>query len=170
VGDGWRIQAGVVTRENNTAGDIVTRHHYKNFELVFDWKIEKGGNSGVKYRTRGNLGLEYQILDDKRHIDGKKTNHRAASLYELVAAPATKPINPAGEWNSGKIRVQGNRIEQWLNGEKVIEIEYGSEDWETRFSESKYRKHDGFGSWTGPILLQDHGNPVSFRNMRIRAL
>jgi hypothetical protein len=88
----------------------------------------------------------------------------------LVAAPDDKPIKPVGEWNTSKIRARGNLIEHWLNGEKVVSIEWGSGDWYKRFEASKYRKNEGFGSWDGPILLQDHKDPVWYRNLRVRRL
>lgn len=170
VSQSWSIENGVVHRFGGRAGDIITRQHYKDFELVFEWKISEAGNSGLKYRTRSNLGLEYQILDDLKHRDGKNPKHRAASLYALVGAPDSKPIRPVGEWNHSRIIADGNQIEHWLNGEKVVEIQYGSDTWWKRFKESKYSKHEGFGSWSGPILLQDHSDEVWFRNLFIREL
>jgi hypothetical protein len=169
VGKGWVFENGILSRPG-ASGDIITRDSYKDFELTFEWKISEAGNSGVKYRTRGRLGLEFQVLDDEKHPDGKKPNHRVASLYELVAAPDDKPIKPVGEWNTSKIRARGNLIEHWLNGEKVVSIEWGSGDWYKRFEASKYRKNEGFGSWDGPILLQDHKDPVWYRNLRVRRL
>lgn len=166
----WTIENGIVHRGGLGAGDIITKKHYKDFEMKFDWKISEGGNSGIKYRTRGSLGLEYQVLDDDKHKDGKKPSHRAASLYNLLAAPDDKPINPPGDWNSGRIVIEGNHLEHWLNGSKVVSVEIGSEDWQQRFEESKYRKHDGFGTWTGPVLLQDHQDKVWYRNVLIREL
>lgn len=170
VGNGWSFADGVVRRSAFGAGDIVTRMAFDDFELTFDWKISESGNSGVKYRTRGSLGLEYQVLDDERHSDAAEPTHRSGSLYDLVAAPDDKPLNPPGEWNSGRVVALGDRVAHWLNGSKVVDIAIGSEDWEARFGTSKYRDNEGFGSWAGPVLLQDHGDEVWYRNVRIRKL
>ena len=169
VGSGWMIKNGVVHRKS-LSGDIITKEKFKDFELTFEWKISEAGNSGIKYRTRGSLGLEYQVLDDLKHRDNKNPTHRAASLYELVAAPDSKPLKKVGEWNKGRILAKGNQIEHWLNGEKVVEITWGTDDWKDKFQKSKYRKNEGFGSWEGPILLQDHMDPVWFRNLMIKRL
>jgi len=115
-----------------------------------------------------NLGFEFQILDDVAGKDRQNPKNRAGSIYQLVAAPDTKKLNPAGEWNSGRIVAKGNHIEHWLNGEKVAAIEYGSEDWKTRFKASKYKKYPDFSKQGGEILLQDHGDEVWFRNLLIR--
>lgn len=169
--EGWTIENSVVERPALKEGDkrpgsIITTQHYKNFDLKFDWKISEGGNSGVKYRTVGNLGLEYQVLDDGVHKD----SNLSAGIYALVPAATDKPYNPGGQWNSGRIIAQGDHVEHWINGVKVAEIEIGSEDWVERFEKSKYKEHEGFGTWTGPIYLQDHNDPVSFRNVRIKEL
>ena len=169
VDKGWSVENGTIYRLAK-GGDIITKEKFKDFELTFEWKISKAGNSGIKYRARGSLGLEYQVLDDQKHRDNKNPTHRAGSLYELVAAPDSKPLKPVGEWNKGRIFVKGNQIEHWLNGEKVVEITWGSEDWKKRFQKSKYHKNEGFGSWEGPILLQDHNDPVWYRNLKIRKL
>lgn len=171
VGEGWSISSdGVIYRGGIRPGDIITKAHYKDFELRFEWKISEAGNSGIKYRTQGKLGLEYQILDDLKHRDAKDPTHHSASLYDLFAAPDSKPLKPAGEWNNSRILAKGNHIEHWINGEKVIDVEYGSTEWQTAFSESKYKKHKGFGTWTGPILLQDHYDKVWYRKIRVRTL
>lgn len=169
VTKGWSIEDGVVHRPSR-GGDIITKQHYENFELHFDWKISEAGNSGVKYRTKGALGLEYQILDDAKHKDGKNPTHRVGSLYELVAAPDSKPIHPVGEWNQSRILANGNTIQHWLNGEKIVDIEVGSDDWNQRFQKSKYSKHKDFANSAGPILLQDHNDEVWFKNVRMREL
>lgn len=169
VGKGWEINNGVIHRKS-LSGDIITKEKFKDFELTFEWKISVAGNSGIKYRTRGSLGLEYQVLDDQKHRDNKNPTHRAGSLYELVAAPDSKTLKPVGKWNTGRIVANGHKIEHWLNGGKVVEITWGSEDWKKRFQKSKYRKNEGFGSWEGPLLLQDHMDPVWYRNLKIRKL
>ncbi|MEM7387292.1 MAG: family 16 glycoside hydrolase, partial [Verrucomicrobiota bacterium] len=169
VGKGWKIENGIVHRFDK-GGDIITKALYKDFDLRFEWKISKKGNSGVKYRAKKSLGLEYQVLDDKEHPDGKDPTHRSGSLYDLLAAPDSKPINPVGDWNESRIVANGSQLTHWLNGEKLLTIEYGSDDWKARFKKSKYRKHEGFGDWFGSILLQDHADPVWYRNVRIRTL
>ncbi len=170
VGDGWQIEKGVVGRIGTKPGSIFTKEKYSDFDLTFEWKISEGGNSGIKYRCNGGLGLEYQVLDDARHKDGRDADHRSAALYDLVPAPDDKPVKKVGQWNSGRIVVKGNHVEHWLNGKKLLEIEIGSKDWDKRFQASKYTKHEGFGTWIGPIQLQDHGDKVWYRNVRIKRL
>lgn len=166
----WTITDGTVHRAGFRPGDIVTTRHYRDFDLSFEWKISPGGNSGIKYRTRGSLGLEYQILDDAKHRDASTPSHRAAALYGLVAAPDNKPLKPVGQWNQGRIVAKGDRIEHWLNGEKVVDVNLSDEAWMNAFENSKFNQHEGFGHWVGPILLQDHGDEVWFRNLTILEL
>ncbi|MDQ8187440.1 DUF1080 domain-containing protein [Pelagicoccus sp. SDUM812002] len=170
VSDAWTIENAIVQRGGIRPGGINTKAEFEDFELRFDWKISEGGNSGVKYRAQGNLGLEYQILDDQKHSDGKLPSHRSGSLYDLFAAPDDKPIKPVGQWNSGRIVAKGNHIEHWLNGTKILDIKIGSEEWRSAFSASKYAEHEGFGSGSGAIHLQDHGDKVWYRNVQIRKL
>lgn len=170
VSAGWSLRDGIVHRSGLKPGNIITRRHYRDFELAFSWKISPGGNSGVKYRTRGKLGLEYQILDDERHRDGHDPRRQASSLYDLFAAPEDKPLAPVGSWNHARIIAQGDRVEHWLNGVKVLSATIGSEEWNERFQASKYRDLEAFGTGAGPILLQDHNDEVWYRNIRIREL
>lgn len=176
IGDRWLIKDGVVhldrDAEKGAGGQIWTKKKYRDFELKFDFNIAHDGNSGIKYRAVDvdgrAIGCEYQIIDDENYRDNKNPTHRTACLYELVAVPADRKWNPAGEWNTGRIRVSDNRFEHWLNGVKVVSIEFGSDDWKKRFAESKYKVHPNFAKEPGPIVLTDHGDTVSYRNLFIR--
>jgi len=191
---GWEMKDGILSvlasggAESAAGGDIITRERFSQFELVLDFKLTEVANSGVKYFCQPNLdpitgtgaktttgsaiGLEYQILDDARHPDanaGRDGNRTIASLYDLIPAAATKPVNPIGEWNTARILVQGSHVEHWLNGVKVLEYERGNPAFRAAVARSKYQNIPGFGEWTdGHILLQDHGDRVSFRNLKIR--
>jgi len=169
VGKGWTIADGVVFRKGGDK-DIITKEKFRDFELSFQWKISEAGNSGIKYRTQGRYGLEYQILDDAKHRDNQIPSHRAGSLYDLIPAPENKPIHAVGEWNHGKIIAQENVIEHWLNGTKIIDLIWGSKEWKEVFGKSKYKDQKGFGSWEGPILLQDHSDPVWFKELHVSRL
>ncbi|RTE53259.1 DUF1080 domain-containing protein [Arenibacter aquaticus] len=186
---GWEIKDGILTvlssggEESAAGGDIVTTEAYGDFELKVDFKLTEGANSGIKYYVNTDLnkgpgssiGLEYQILDDARHPDAKKGNHEGsrtvASLYDLIQADPNKPINPIGEWNTAHIKSINNHVEHWLNGTKVLEYERKSDDYRKLVSESKYVKWPNFGeSDKGLILLQDHGDRVSFKNIKIKSI
>ncbi|WP_435892334.1 3-keto-disaccharide hydrolase [Oceaniferula spumae] len=172
IGPQWSVKDGVLLLDKDKkgrGGQIVTKKNYFNFELKFEFKISEGGNSGVKYRTKGSLGMEYQILDDQKAKDNKNPKNSLASLYQLVAAPADKKaFAPGTEWNKGRIVANGNTIEHWLNGQKVVSIEVDSADWKERFAVSKYKKYKDFARNPGPILLQDHGDTVSYRKIMVR--
>lgn len=169
-GGKWTLKDGVVSRGPEKAGSLMTRKKYRNFDLKFEWKISEGGNSGVIYRSQKGKGLEYQVLDDERHVRGKTPNSSAAALYDLVGPVADKPYRPAGQWNSGRIVSNGKHIEHWLNGSKVLEIEMGSEDWKERYAKSKFAEVENFAESESGIQFQDHGAEVSYRNIRIRSL
>jgi cytochrome c551/c552 len=159
-------------------GDLVYyREKFQDFELSLQWKISPGGNSGIFYLVKDETenvswrtGIEMQILDNDEHSDGKIHTHRAGDLYDLIAAdPET--VKPPGEWNDVLIRIKDNVIEHWLNGVKVVSVVRGSEEWNALVEASKFSDMPGYGkSESGFIALQDHGDPVWFRNIRVRDL
>ncbi len=172
---GWDVVDGALTR-TGAGGDIITTRQYGDFELALDWKISEGGNSGVFYRVTEDgeygyfTGPEMQVLDDARHADGKNRLTSAGSCYGLYAAPAGV-VKPAGEWNSARILVRGNHVEHWLNGQMVVSYELGSPDWTAKVAASKFSQWPGYGKAVrGYIALQDHGDWVAYRNIRIREL
>lgn len=183
---GWVVQNGTLMHkaakggESNSGGDIVTIEEFENFELELEFKIAKGGNSGIKYfvverqpKPAGSaIGCEFQILDDEHHPDaklGKEGNRTIGSLYDLIPAPADKKVNPPGQWNKARIRVNGSQVVHWLNEKMTVSYDKNSEDFRKRVAESKYSKFDFFGKDSkGHILLQDHGDEVAFKNIRIR--
>lgn len=182
--NGWEVKDGTlaVLSKNQSperGGDIITKKEFGPFELKFDFKLTEGANSGVKYGIGNNgpgLGLEYQILDDAKHPDAKQGiagNRTMASLYDLI--PASKEprfINKIGEWNRGRIVVfPDNTVQHWLNGRKVVEYKRGDSAYNDLVAKSKYAKYENFGmAPKGPILLQDHGDNVEFKSIKIRKL
>jgi hypothetical protein len=189
---GWKVENGTMTvlasdgSESRNGGDIVTLGKYKNFELQVDFRITKGANSGIKYyvtlQEEGNkgsaFGLEFQILDDENHPDarlGRKGNRTIGSLYDLIPA-GNKLVYPPGQWNHALIKSNDNHIEHWLNEVKVLEYDRGSKEFrdlvkESKYAAPEYNVHGLFGeAAAGCILLQDHGNEVSFRNIKIKIL
>ena len=183
---GWQVKDGVLSveetggAESSAGGDIVTTASFAAFELLVDFRLTPGANSGIKYyvdtdlnRSAGSaIGLEYQLLDDARHPDareGREGDRTLASLYDLIPARRDKKVNPIGEWNQARIVSDGRHVEHWLNGMKVLEYERGSAEFRRLVALSKYKVWPAFGERpSGPILLQDHGNAVSFRNLKIR--
>lgn len=174
VTQGWEVSDGTIHRSGR-GGDIVTSRGFRDFELEFEWKVAPGANSGLKYRFAsygegGPVGVEYQVLDDSRHADGRNSRTSAASIYHVVAPAADKPLKPPGEWNSARIVARGSRLEHWLNGQKVASADLQSEEWRAALQQSKFRGKPDFGTRAGRILLQDHGDEVWFRNLRLREL
>ncbi|WP_187262961.1 3-keto-disaccharide hydrolase [Pontibacter beigongshangensis] len=186
---GWKVENGALTvlpsggGESTNGGDIVTKEKYSAFDLSFEYKLSPGANSGVKYSVTLNeqstgsaIGLEYQVLDDEKHPDakmGRDGNRTLASLYDLITADKPKRfLRPIGEWNKGRVVVHpDNKVEHYLNGIKVLEYVRGSEEFRNLVANSKYKTWENFGEAAeGHILLQDHGDLVSFRSIKIKAL
>lgn len=179
----WEVTDGVLHAKPNGPGtdkraDLVTQEQFQNFELTFDWKVPAAGNSGVMFRvTEENdapylSGPEYQLIDDKGWPgDPLKDTQLSGSNYDMHAAPASKKLNPTGEWNSSKIVVNGNHVEHWLNGNKLLEYELGSAHWKQLKAGSKWKDAKGYGmASTGLLAFQDHGQEIWFRNVFVRAL
>ncbi|MCF8363996.1 MAG: DUF1080 domain-containing protein [Prolixibacteraceae bacterium] len=194
---GWSINDGILKvhdsdgGESANGGDIVTKKQYKSFILVVDFSITKGANSGIKYfvdtelnKGEGSsIGCEFQILDDRHHPDAKmgvNGNRTLGSLYDLIRAnglifnpylPREKYVNGYENWNRAKIVVDGNKVQHFLNGIKVVEYERNTQMWKALVAYSKYSKWPDFGEYEkGNILLQDHGNEVEFKNIKIKEL
>lgn len=184
---GWVIDNGILKvmksggAESANGGDIVTTRMYKNFVLSVDFKITEGANSGVKYFVNPGLnkgegsaiGCEFQILDDDKHPDAKlgvRGNRKLGSLYDLIPAPENKPFNKK-DFNTAVVIVKDNKVEHWLNGVKLIEYERNNQMWQALVNYSKYRDWPNFGNAAeGNILLQDHGDEVWFKNVKIKEL
>jgi hypothetical protein len=176
ISPGWTVENGALVRSGKDAGDIITADQYRNFDLVLDWKVAEGGNSGVFYRATQDgdyiwqSAPEMQVLDDAKHSDGKSPLTSAGSNFALYEAPRGA-VRPAGEWNTARLLVNGNHVEHWLNGTKLLEYELGSDEWKQRVAGSKFRTMPLYGKAAeGYIGLQDHGDRVEFRNIRIKVL
>lgn len=173
---GWHIVDGVLTK-TGSVHDIITRDEFGNFELALDWRLSPGGNSGVFYRGTEEYEAvywsapEYQLLDDAGHPDGRSRLTSAGSAFGLYPSPAGV-VKPAGEWNSTLIVVNGSHAEHWMNGQKLLEYELGSPDWEARVKASKFKDWPHYGSAPkGHIAVQgDHDGTLSIRNVRVREI
>lgn len=181
IGPGWQVVDGAFTRAASNGGDIVyAAEKFRNFELVLEWKLSatgNPGNSGIFFRAvedkQGpiyNFAPEIQILDDDRHADGRREITSAGSNYAMHAVPRGV-VKPVGEWNTFKLVVNGNNVQHWLNGQKVVDYEIGSPDWLQRKAASKWARMEFYGlAPEGFIGLQDHGSFVAFRNIKVRPL
>lgn len=177
----WQIQDGAITLASKGGGDILTKNQYENYELSIDWKIAEKGNSGIiynvsedkQYGATYSTGPEMQVLDDERHPDakmGKNGNRQAGSLYDLIPL-STPAVKPAGQWNTAKLVVNKGHVEHWLNGKKVVEYQLWSPEWEAMVKGSKFASMPGYGRIKkGHIALQDHGDKVQYKNIKIRPL
>lgn len=193
---GWTIEDGCLKnakgngRPGTGGGDLMTDELFTDFEFSFEWNIQQVGNSGIYYmlQERQNkpgtpifggddgtsaVAFEYQLVDDERHSDVLKNGplHATGSLYALIPPNDSKKLNPAGEWNESRIIVHGNHVEHWLNGAKIVSFELGGPELLAAIAKSKFKTIPGFGVKAPTrILLQDHGDEIRFRNMKIRSL
>jgi len=178
----WAVRDGALVLTAKTGqmsgGDLVTKESFGAFELTLDWKVERGGNSGVFYLARNapgtkniyETGIEMQVLDNDGHPDGKIPSHRAGSLYDITVPPLGA-AGPAGSWNHARLLVEQGRIRQWLNGTLTADVSFGDDAWRKRVAASKFATMPLFATFpSGVIGLQDHGEPVAFRNIKIRKL
>ena len=178
----WVVRDGALMldkRDGEMRGDdLVTADRYGAFELTLDWKVARGGNSGVLYLARNvagapllyQSGLEMQVLDNAGHSDGRIPTHRAGALYDMTVPPAGA-ARPAGSWNHARLLVERGRIRQWLNGTPTADVSYGDAAWRKRVAGSKFATMPVFGTFpSGVIGLQDHGEPVAFRNIKLRPI
>jgi hypothetical protein len=180
VPSAWRIENGTLAfvPGQGEGGDIITRNEFDNFELELEWRISEGGNSGIFYRVKEGpdyrytwqTGPEFQVLDNAGHSDGLVPEHTAGANYALHA-PARDVTRPVGEWNTVRLVVNGGHVEHWLNGEKIVEFDQWSDEWQALVDASKFSTMPGYGRYReGHIALQDHGDLVWYRNIRIRPL
>ncbi|MEN7548664.1 DUF1080 domain-containing protein [Rapidithrix thailandica] len=174
----WEEAEGVISLTGKGGGDIITQEKFENFELSLEWKISEGGNSGVFFRvveadTLGAVyfsGPEMQVLDNERHPDAQIDKHRAGDNYDLQAC-TEETVKPAGEWNQARLIVNNGHVEHWLNGTKVVEYQIESPEWEEQLKNSKFTQWPAYGrNAVGHIALQDHGDQVWFRDIKIKRL
>jgi hypothetical protein len=175
----WVVEDGCLKNVGGAhGGDLVTKEEFTDFDLKFEWRISPGGNSGVKYLVKegktghAGVGFEYQVLDDLKNEDSTNgPNRLAGALYYLIAPNASKRLMPVGEFNRSEIIVRGRHVEHWLNGAKIVECELGSAALKEAIAKSKFSKITWFGQKRPTvILLQDHGDTVWFRNLKIKQL
>ncbi len=190
----WRVVDGAIVKTASAqvrrqadgqpaaGGDLMSVDAFRDFELAFEWRVTPGANSGVKYNVseqlslaqaanHAALGFEYQVLDDERHPDNQIESHRAGGLYDIVGPSSAKRLRPVGEWNSARIVLRDNHGEHWLNGAKIVEFDLATPRFDSLLAKSKYRPIPGFADRRrGHIVLQDHGDEVHFRTIKVRDL
>jgi hypothetical protein len=184
---GWEVKDGMLSCKGSgrgeagaiEGGDIIYDEKFQNFELSLEWKISEGGNSGILYlaqestdKTIWQTAPEMQVLDNLKHPDSRDDSHTAGSLYDMIAVPRDK-VKPVGEWNQVKILIYKGLVEHWLNGEKVVEYHLWTPEWNAMVAKSKFPEYNP--DWAkvaqqGYIGLQDHGDDVWYRNIKIRKL
>lgn len=187
ITDMWSVEDGMIVcngeggheADGKKRGSLITTDQFDNFELELDWKISPEGNSGIlyhivekpEYAHAFDTGPEYQLLDDVNFPSPVKKVQETAAAYDMYPAKADKKLNPAGEWNSTRFVYDHGHVEHWLNGEKVVEYDEGSDDWKARYEKSKWVDYPGWNKYKkGAIGLQDHGSKIWFKNIRVKKL
>jgi hypothetical protein len=180
----WQVADGALTTDEAAkkngaeGGDLVTNDEYENYDLQIEWKISEGGNSGIifgvhedpKFGATYLTGPEMQVLDDAKHPDGKYPKHNSGDLYDMKKS-VSNAAKPVGEWNKARILKKDGHLTFWLNGTKTIETTVGSDEWKELLANSKFKNWKGFGEYAkGHIALQDHGDQVWYRDIKIRVL
>lgn len=183
-GEAWEAADGILyfnsgkKDEGASAGDLVTKETFGNFHLQIEWKISENGNSGIMFHVQDNgeydrpyhTGPEYQVLDNDGHKDGQIITHRAGDLYDMIES-SEEAAKPVGEWNKTEIIINDNTLQFFLNGVKTVETTLWDDQWKSMVAESKFSKWEGFAKYKeGKIVLQDHGDDVWFRNIKIKRL
>lgn len=172
-GAGWVVEQGAIHLNGQKGGNLLSEKEYSNFDLEWDWKIEEGGNNGIKYwvtKVGGKewLGIEYQMIDDAKHPDGLKGgSHITASFYDIKAPVADKQLNPPGEWNHSRVVSENGKLQHWLNGKLVAEADTQSQDWKDGIAASKFKTKENFAPGKGRIMLTDHKDKVWIKNIHI---
>ena len=181
IGEAWKVQDGALwldAKERKGRGDIVTNDEFTDFHFTFEWKIAPKGNSGIiflvqddaKYEHTWHTGPEMQVLDNDGHADAKIRTHRAGNLYDMIAGP-DEPVKPAGEWNRAEIILDKGRLELRMNGQTVVTTTMWDDAWKKMVANSKFKIRPDFAAFrSGHIGLQDHGDRVWFRDIKIRKL
>jgi hypothetical protein len=184
TGESWQVEDGLLTFTPinkpgvKTGGDLTTDEEYENYHLTVEWKISEGGNSGIifgvkedsMYKKSYLTGMEMQVLDNSKHPDAKITKHRAGDLYDLISCNK-ETVKPAGEWNHAEVIYNNNNLQLILNGETVVSTVVGNENWNKLVAGSKFKTMKGFGTFRkGRIVLQDHGDKVWYRDIKIKEL
>jgi hypothetical protein len=180
-GTRWVVKDGLLCldpgdrTDTRGARDIVFGKPHSQFDLAWDWRVSAGGNSGLKYFVLEDrdaaIGHEYQLIDDTKHPDAKVGPHRQTAAFYDVLPAASRPLKPAGEWNTSRVVVRGNEVEHWLNGTRVLAYTLDSPALREAIAKSKFKDVERFGKpQNGLILLQDHGDAVCYRNVKVRPL
>jgi Domain of Unknown Function (DUF1080) len=173
--EGWLVEVGGVLHFNGKGTVLLSDKEYSNFELEWEWKLAEGGNNGLKYWVtkigKEWLGIEYQMIDDHKHVDGLKGgSHNTASIYDIFDAAKDKLLKPIGEWNTSRVVVNNGKIEHWLNGKLASSADTKTDEWKAHLAKSKFKSKAGFAPGHGKLMLTAHGDPAWYRNIRIRDL